>query len=373
MSLELNRNLGTEKKNYKYGFSLYLWLALFAIFISFFSIILFNYVGSDIRAVRSIYKESRMYYDIKSILSAITEIYREKNFNRPSDQRIRQGSYRYANGVVNYNVRYEIKIVEQGTSTNPNYLFINLYKGNKLWARGIVKWRESLGDFGIITAKSTELFKSNSFYSNATVFSDMIIVQDLTNQEKIFKKVSIKDTVVVNGKTSINFENLKEIQKFAEYVEINNSLNAIMRYYNDLRDEVIRKVVDPMVNYGTQYSNAGNIILTPYGAIWIREIPNVSYVKINFNMDNNGNQIISFLDNNGNLLSTYIILMYGSLNINLDFNDEVITNDIGIINQVNNNVNNISLVPVSKVMNVNGRHYTIYTNVGDYSTIIYSD
>ncbi|MCS6954894.1 MAG: hypothetical protein NZM44_00855 [Candidatus Calescibacterium sp.] len=42
--MELNGMLETTGKGYKYGFSLYLWLALFAIFISFFSIILFNYV-----------------------------------------------------------------------------------------------------------------------------------------------------------------------------------------------------------------------------------------------------------------------------------------------------------------------------------------
>ncbi len=66
----------------KKGLYMYLWLALFTIFISFFSIILFNYVSTDIKVTRSIYQDSRIYYDIKSILTAIAEIYREKKYKQ---------------------------------------------------------------------------------------------------------------------------------------------------------------------------------------------------------------------------------------------------------------------------------------------------
>ncbi|MCS7243322.1 MAG: hypothetical protein RMJ36_01115 [Candidatus Calescibacterium sp.] len=44
------------------GYILYLWLALFTVFVSIFSLILFEYVGSDIKVVRKIYMETRKYF-----------------------------------------------------------------------------------------------------------------------------------------------------------------------------------------------------------------------------------------------------------------------------------------------------------------------
>lgn len=75
------------------GFYMYLWLALFTVFVSFFGIILFNYVSTDIRVTRSLYTDSRTYYHIKSILMAVTELYREQNFNNPTNQNIRTGVF----------------------------------------------------------------------------------------------------------------------------------------------------------------------------------------------------------------------------------------------------------------------------------------
>lgn len=203
----------------KKGLYMYLWLALFTIFISFFSIILFNYVSTDIKVTRSIYQDSRIYYDIKSILTAITEIYREKNISNPNNNSIRKGTYAYQNGHNQYFVNYSINPLNQ------THLFIELSKNGNPWARGIVKWRESIGDFAFITAKNNEQFKPNSFYSSAAIFSNSISIPP-TNNNFIFSKVTIDENLIVNGKNSP--DNIQEIQQFAQFVEISNFLGAIM-------------------------------------------------------------------------------------------------------------------------------------------------
>jgi len=346
----------------KKGLYMYLWLALFTIFISFFSIILFNYVSTDIKVTRSIYQDSRLYYDIKSILTAIAEIYREKNISNPNNNSIRKGTYAYQNGHNQYLVNYSINPLNQ------THLFIELSKNGNLWARGIVKWRESISDFAFITAKNNEQFKQNSFYSSAAIFSNNVSIPSTNNF--IFSKVTINENLIVNGK---NFpDNIQEIQQFAQFVEISNSLNAIMQYYRSFRDNAKTKIVDPMNStYSQQYSNSGEIVLTPYGSIWIRSTA-PSPIKLNFST-NAGGQVIEFRKTDNTLIATFIHLTKNPTTIKLQNGDKVISNDSSIINAANNYNLNINVKPFSKILRYYPNIVTIYTYTPDFNTIIYSE
>lgn len=350
----------------KGGFYLYIWLALFALFISFFGIILFNYVGADIKATRSIYQDSRLYYDIKSILVSITEIYRESNFNSPNNPSIRRGRYEYKNVVKRYQVDYEINPL------NSTHLLIEIRGNNNLRAKGIVKWRENISDFALITAKNNEEFKSNSFYSSAAIFSNTITIPE-TNRF-IFNKVLINENTIVNGIGQFN--NLQEMQKFAQFIEINNSLNDIIQYYNQLSNEVHDKIVTPLNStYTSQYSNAGNVVLTPYGGIYIKQINTLQAIKINFSIQN-GNQIIEFLGIQNNNITGRIATFKNILQepdvVTLQDGNEVISNDNNIINNVRSRNPYIVINPISKILQHNDL-YTIYTNLNTDNTIIYSE
>lgn len=344
---------------------LYLCLALFGLFISFFSVILFNYVGYDIKVARSIYLDTRMQYDIKSILTAVTEIYRERNMINPGDISLLQiRRFTYVNGNKRYDVEYRIQPI------NHTHLLVELYKGNRLWARGIVKWREHVGDISFVTAKNQEVFKPNSFYSSVAIFSNEVNIPP--NSGKIFKRVIMDDTTIVNGRGSDSFQNIEEMKKYAEYIQIDRNVESIMRYYRELRDKFEEKIVNSMSGYGSVYSNAGNIVLTPYGAIWIRRIQNIPYIRIKF-IEDNSNQVILFEDNNGDLICRYVLVQENQYRINLNINDEVITNDSsirGLVGSRNERIT-IRINPVSKVLEC-PRLYTIFTN-SYLNTIIYSE
>jgi CHASE3 domain sensor protein len=83
------------------GFSLYLWLTLFTLFISFFSIILFNYVSSDIRTTKELIRKAKRSSDLKSLILIATNIYRQ--------------DYRNSTGNIPYkgkNYQYQIKNID---------------------------------------------------------------------------------------------------------------------------------------------------------------------------------------------------------------------------------------------------------------------
>lgn len=84
--------------------------------------------------------------------------------------------------------------------------------------------------------------------------------------------------------------------------------------------------------------------------------------------------MVLFEDNTGNLICRYIFVQADSHSVNLNINDEVITNDNNIAKQVNASDNpiTITVTPVSKVLERPG-FYTIFTNVSCSNTIIYSE
>ncbi len=346
------------------GFYMYLWLALFTVFVSFFGIILFNYVSTDIRVTRSLYTDSRTYYHIKSILMAVTELYREQNFNNPTNQNIRTGVFSSPN--YSFGSTYTV------TPLNQTHLLIQLLRDGNVWARGIVKWRENIGDFAFITAKNNEQFKNNSFYSSAAIFSNTIYIPN--SKRFIFNKVLINENVIINGKGPFN--NLIEMQKFSQFIEVNNSINAIIEYYRQLRDESRNKLVDPITSnpsYSSTYSNAGDIVLTPYGGIWIKS--SVPSLRVNFRIQN-GNQIIEFRRiDNGNLVAIFTHVIQNPITINLNDGDKVISNDANIVDAANRYNTNITIPPYAKVLIYYPNIKTIYTNSSpsDLNTIIYTE
>lgn len=180
--------------------------------------------------------------------------------------------------------------------------------------------------------------------------------------------------MIINGKGPFN--NLIEMQKFSQFIEVNNSINAIIEYYRQLRDESRNKLVDPITSnpsYSSTYSNAGDIVLTPYGGIWIKS--SVPSLRVNFRIQN-GNQIIEFRRiDNGNLVAIFTHVIQNPITINLNDGDKVISNDANIVDAANRYNTNITIPPYAKVLIYYPNIKTIYTNSSpsDLNTIIYTE
>lgn len=145
-----------------------------------------------------------------------------------------------------------------------------------------------------------------------------------------------------------------------------------MQYYRSFRDNAKTKIVDPMNStYSQQYSNSGEIVLTPYGSIWIRSTA-PSPIKLNFST-NAGGQVIEFRKTDNTLIATFIHLTKNPTTIKLQNGDKVISNDSSIINAANNYNLNINVKPFSKILRYYPNIVTIYTYTPDFNTIIYSE
>lgn len=124
--------------------------------------------------------------------------------------------------------------------------------------------------------------------------------------------------------------------------------------------------------YSQQYSNNGEIVLTPYGSIWIKPT-SPSPIKLNF-LTNARGQVIEFRRaDNSNLIATFIHVNEQPIQIILEDGDRVISNDQSIINAVNNYDVNMTINPFSKILIYYPNINTIYTNTPDFNTIIYSE
>ncbi len=160
----------------KRGFSLYLWLILFTLFISFFSIILFNYVSSDIRTTKELIRKAKRSSDLKSLILIATYIYRQ--------------DYRNYTGNIPYKgktYKYEIKNIDG------SHIYVKILgNNNNLLAKSIVLYKINLGNYNKIVTNSINnyYFNNDSYYSNTAFLATQINLEQ-TNQ-KIFNNLLLK-------------------------------------------------------------------------------------------------------------------------------------------------------------------------------------
>lgn len=205
-------------------------------------------------------RNSRLYDDIKSILLSIAELYKERDLVN-SQISIRRGNYSFRNRHVNYEFDYQIVPI------NNTFVLIALYRpSNRLFARGIVKIREPIENVAFLTPQNQTFNNSESFYSNAKFFSSSL---QINTNRKIFTKITVTSNTSINGKTfnsnPSGFSN--EVKKYAELVGIDDNLTVLIRYYNDLKDQLRSKIVRNLDSYPQEIRNG--ILLTPYRGILV--------------------------------------------------------------------------------------------------------
>ncbi len=142
---------------------LYLWLSLFTVFVSFFSIILFNYVGADIKAVRSLYLTSRKHFDYRSIAMVLAEMYKETGRTN--------GNYITNLAGVRYNIDYRIRRL---TDTD---IMVELIKNNEVVGRSIVRIRNKFDNLALITTDDNVNLQGSDYYSSGWIMGNRVNVQ----------------------------------------------------------------------------------------------------------------------------------------------------------------------------------------------------
>ncbi|MCX7759343.1 MAG: hypothetical protein N2169_07055, partial [bacterium] len=324
------------------GYALYLWLALFTVFVSFFSIILFNYVSGDIRVTKKLVKETNFYNTIKGIAVIATELNRKGHT---------KGEY-FLKGIK-YNF-YTTRITQ-------TRILVQVYANDDLIARVIVQDRKYLSDLNLYFSEKLEGETSLSSSTRYSTFATTAENMEVFGDNNVFVRAYISPSTVVNDKgpveikdnkgkvVNIEYENLKELQKYSQYASFispnidNFFKNYVVNIANNLgyRSQISRTFPDEVVD------------LTKYGSIFISG-NNVESVYINFYPAyNSGDQEIKFSVKYKNKhevdkYNYYLVMNPGTtVSVNVD---NIITNDQFIINQIeyyknisNNNIINVSL------------------------------
>ncbi|MCS6956061.1 MAG: hypothetical protein NZM44_06885, partial [Candidatus Calescibacterium sp.] len=186
------------------GYALYLWLALFTVFVSFFSIILFNYVSEDIRVTKKIVKETNFYNTIKGIAVIATELNRKGHT---------KGEY-FLKGIK-YNF-YTTRITQ-------TRILVQVYANDDLIARVIVQDRKYLSDLNLYFSEKLEGGKTSlSSFTRYSTFATTAENMEVFGDNNVFVQAYISPSTVVNDKgpveikdnkgkvVNIEYENLKE-------------------------------------------------------------------------------------------------------------------------------------------------------------------
>jgi hypothetical protein len=331
------------------GFSLYLWLTLFTLFISFFSIILFNYVSSDIRTTKELIKKAKRNSDIKSLILIATNIYRQ--------------DYTNSTGNIPYkgkNYQYQIKNIDGSN------IYVKILENNNLLAKAIVQYKINLGNTNKLYTKSNNYyFNDNSYYNNATSLADKINIE--VYSDKIFNQLFLKYNTQpyevqineysnsITRSRSISDEELT--QKYTEKL-YRIDIDPI-NYYNNFLIKVIQEL------YSTP---SQNVELNNKGVLIVKK-QNDNNPNINFNIENNNQKIDIFYKNN---YDSSFILVREPQTFDFDKNNSsLITNDRALANNLENQIRdprsdrniNFTLNPdngyVYKVLK-RGNNYIIY-------------
>ncbi len=331
------------------GFSLYLWLTLFTLFISFFSIILFNYVSSDIRTTKELIRKAKRSSDLKSLILIATNIYRQ--------------DYRNYTGNIPYkgkNYQYQIKNIDGF------HIYVKILENNNLLAKAIVQYKINLGNINKLYTKSNNnyYFNANSDYNNATSLADKINIE--VHSDKIFNqlflkyntqpyKVEVDRYYSITRSIPVTDEELT--QKYTEKL-YRIDIDPI-NYYNNFLIKVIQQL------YSTP---SQNVELNNKGVLIVKK-QNDNNPNINFNIENNNQKIDIFYNNNQD--SSFILVRepqtfdFDKNNSSLITNDRTLANDLEnqIRNSQSGNNINFTLNPdngyVYKVLK-RGNNYIIY-------------
>ncbi len=329
------------------GFSLYLWLTLFTLFISFFSIILFNYVSSDIRTTKELIKKAKRNSDIKSLILIATNIYRQ--------------DYRNYTGNIPYkgkNYQYQIKNIDGSR------IYVKILENNNLLAKAIVQYKINFGNINKLSTTYNGYYFDNSSYYNDTAFlANRIDIEN--NSNKIFRTLFLKYntqpyrvTFDIYGNPTYTPITDEELTK--QYTEklYRSDLDPI-NYYNNFLIKVFQEL------YSTP---SQDVELNDKGVLIVKK-QNDNNPNINFNIENNNQKIDIFY--NGNYDSSFILVRDPHT---FDFdknNSSLITNDRDLANDLENQIRdsqsgnniNFTLNPnngyVYKVLK-RGNNYIIY-------------
>jgi len=298
------------------GFSLYLWLTLFTLFISFFSIILFNYVSSDIRTTKELIKKAKRTSDLKSLILIATNIYRQ--------------DYRNYTGNIPYkgkNYQYQIKNIDG------SHIYVKILENNNLLAKAIVQYKINLGNINKLSTEYNNYYFNNSSYYNDTAFlANRIDIQNDSN--KIFRSLLLKYnsqpyrvTFDSDGNTTYTLITDEELtQKYTEKL-YRVDLDPI-NYY----DNFLIKVFEQLYSTPSQ-----NVELNDKGVLIVKK-QNDNNPNINFNIQNNNQKIDIFYNNN---YDSSFILVREPQTFDFDKNNSsLITNDRNLANDLENQIKN---------------------------------
>jgi hypothetical protein len=329
------------------GFSLYLWLTLFTLFISFFSIILFNYVSSDIRTTKELIKKAKRTSNLKSLILIATNIYRE--------------NYRNSTGNIPYkgkNYQYQIKNIDGYN------IYVKILENNNILAKAIVEYKINLGNLNKLSTRYNGYYFDNSSYYNDTAFlANRIDIQSDSN--KIFTNLFLKYNskpykVTFDSYGNPTYTPITDKELTKQYTEklYRVDLDPI-NYY----DKFLIKVFQQLYSTPSQ-----DVELNDKGVLIVKK-QNNNNPNINFNIENNNQKIDIFY--NGNYNSSFILVRDPQT---FDFdknNSSLITNDRDLANDLENQIRdsrsnrniNFTLNPdngyVYKVLK-RGNNYIIY-------------
>lgn len=346
----------------KKGFMLYLWLILFTLFISFFSIILFNYVSSDIRTTKELLKKAKRTIDLKSLVLIATNIYKQ--------------DYTRANGNIPYkgkNYQYEIKNI------NGTHIYVRILENNNLLAKAIVLYKINLGNYNkIINSYNEYFFNKTSYYGNTIYLDNRIYIEEASN--KIFSNLFL------NYKTQA-YKVTFDVYRNPSYTPINDDVYENPSY-TPINDEELTKNytgklyridLDP-INYYNKFFEivmqqiyevpTNDVELNTKGTIVIRKSSgNDPTLLFKLDESNPDNQKIDILYAN-NLSASFILvkspqtLSFEKNNSSLITNDRLLANEFKNLKENSrNNYFSITLNPnnnyVYKVLK-RGNNYIIY-------------
>lgn len=288
----------------KKAYILYLWLGAFTLFISVFSIILFNYTAGDIKITRKLIQETNYQNIIKGVAIVATELYRRGQY-----------SGEYILGRKKYNF--------SSVRISPTKLLIQISHNNNPVARVIVKDRKYISDINIYFAKcnnpTISTYRSHTFattYDHIQIYSDNDYGFD--HGTKMFNYAYIAPETTVNGKgmeverNEIRFHNLEELKKYAEVAGIiPRDINSfLIKYYTRLANYL----GDKSINTRTYPDEP--VDLTKYGSLYISKPQgrDIRKVELKLRQENN-NQVVDIVidyssEENNNQLYRYYLIRY---------------------------------------------------------------
>ncbi|MEN3014796.1 MAG: hypothetical protein ABDH21_01865 [bacterium] len=272
----------------KKGFSLYLWLSIFTLFVATFSIALFNYVSGDIRVSKDLIKETKQYNIIKSVAAIATELYRTQGQT--------QGTFVFEGRSFRFSV----------SSKSASTIVVSISQNNRDLAKVIVRYRKANSDINLYVARSNNRDRYTIRFHEpvgqiiyptfATTANHLEL--DIPGGSKILRSAMISERTSVNGKAArevtdsngksyIEYENLQELQKYSHRVSLipENTTNILLSSCNLLASLLAQRSRQSKTFFEE------NVDLTRYGSIYISYPHLNARIKMRFDTENS-NQII---------------------------------------------------------------------------------